>query len=113
MKKMDTDKLYYKIKDVSEMLDIPQTTLRFWEKEFPECSPRRSSTNIRYYTIADIEKLKIIRYLLKDEGLRIEAARERLRQSADNVSRRVEMISKLERVRDELQGMLSALTKRR
>ncbi|MDE7495282.1 MAG: MerR family transcriptional regulator, partial [Muribaculaceae bacterium] len=47
---MDTDKLYYKIKDVAEMLDIPATTLRYWEKEFPECSPRRSSTNIRYYT---------------------------------------------------------------
>ena len=110
---MDTDKLYYKIKDVAEMLDIPAKTLRYWEKEFPECSPRRSSTNIRYYTPADIEKLKIIRYLLKDEGLKIEAARERLRLSSDNVSRRVDMISKLEKVRSELENMLGALTKRR
>ena len=108
-----TEKLYYKIKDVAEMLDIPPSTLRFWEKEFPECSPRRSKTNIRYYTSADIEKLKIIRYLLKDEGLKIEAARERLRHSPDNVSHRVEMINKLEKVRGELENMLAALTKRR
>ncbi len=107
------DKLYYKIKDVAEMLDVPQSTLRFWEKEFPECAPRRSKTNIRYYTSDNIHKLKMIRYLIKDEGLRIEAARERLRVSSDNVSRRIEVIEKLEKVKSELEGMLAALVKRR
>ena len=59
------DKDYYKIKDVAELIGVPQSTLRYWEKEFPECSPRRSATNIRYYTPADIETLRIIHFLLK------------------------------------------------
>jgi len=44
------DKKYYKIKDVAEMLGIVPSTLRYWEQEFPECSPRRSASNQRYYT---------------------------------------------------------------
>lgn len=43
------DKKYYKIKDVSELLGVSASTLRYWEQEFPECRPRRSATNIRYY----------------------------------------------------------------
>ncbi|MBD5203547.1 MAG: MerR family transcriptional regulator [Bacteroidales bacterium] len=106
------EKIYYKIKDVAEMLDVQPSTLRFWEKEFPECAPRRSDKNIRYYTAANIERLKMIRYLVRDEGLRIEAARERLRLDSDNISRRIDVIEKLEKVKNELEEMLSALVKR-
>lgn len=108
-----TDKLYYRIRDVAEMLGVPPSTLRFWEKEFPEYAPRRSSGNTRYYTPADIEKFRMIHYLLKGEGLRIEAARERLASNSENISKRVEVITRLRRVRSELQEMLSALVKRR
>lgn len=56
---MDTEKpqlgkQYYKIKDVAEMLGVQQSTLRFWEKEFDCLNPRRSASNVRYYTPADI-----------------------------------------------------------
>ena len=37
-----TEKKYYKIKEVSEMLDIPISTLHFWERQFTVLSPRRS-----------------------------------------------------------------------
>ena len=32
----ELSKQYYKIKEVAEILDVPQSTLRFWEKEFQE-----------------------------------------------------------------------------
>lgn len=69
------DKKYYKIKDVSELLGVSASTLRYWEQEFPECRPRRSATNIRYYKPQDIETLKIIHYLVKIKGLKIDAVR--------------------------------------
>lgn len=112
MTEIASEKIYYKIGDVADMLDVLPSTLRFWEKEFPECAPRRSDKNIRFYSAANIEKLKMIRYLVKDEGLRIEAARERLRLNSDNVSRRLDVIEKLEKVKKELEGMLAALVKR-
>jgi len=107
------DKKYYKIKDVSEMLGIPTSSLRYWEKEFPECAPRRSATNIRYYTPQNIETIRMINYLLKVKGLKIDAAKEQMRTNRKNISKRVDIIESLTKTRDELQHLLSALTKRR
>ncbi len=107
------DKDYYKIKDVAELIGVPQSTLRYWEKEFPECSPRRSATNIRYYTPADIETLRIIHFLLKIRGLKLDAAREQLRVNRHNVSRRMEVIDRLGQVREELVNLRKALNIRK
>lgn len=112
---MDSDfsKKYYKIKDVAEMLDVPQSTLRFWEKEFPECAPSRNNHNIRRYTPANIETLRIIHFLLKVKGLKIDAAKEELRTNRSNISRRVEVIELLKATRDDLQHLLDSLDKRK
>lgn len=107
------DKKYYKIKDVADMLDIVPSTLRYWEQEFPECRPRRSATNQRYYTPENIECLRIIHYLLKVKGLRMDAAKEQLKLNRNNISKRMEIIETLTRTRDDLQEMLDALKKRR
>ena len=105
--------MFYKIRDVAEMLHVSPSTLRYWEQEFPDCAPRRSATNQRYYTPENIRTLEKIRFLVKEKGLRIEAAREELRTNASNVSRRFEAIKILEETRDELKEMLQALSKRR
>ena len=51
-------KKYYSIKEVSEMLDIPESTLRYWEKEFKEIKPKKNAKGIRHYTVDDIEQIK-------------------------------------------------------
>ena len=33
-------KLYYSIKEVAEMFDLNESTLRYWEQEFPSLKPR-------------------------------------------------------------------------
>lgn len=106
-------KKYYRIKDVADFIDVPQSTIRFWEKEFPQAAPMRSKGNVRYYTPENIRQLRIIKYLLKDRGMKIEAARQQLSGNAANISRRMEIIEKLEGVRSELQGLLDALKKRK
>lgn len=108
----DLDKSFYKIKDVSEMLGVPQSTLRFWEKEFPSCKPSRSQHNIRYYKPADIEQLRIIHYLVKVRGLKIEAAKEQLRVNKNNISKRIEVIDRLTDIRNRLEMLLKSMQKR-
>lgn len=103
------NKNYYKIKEVAEMLDVPQSTLRFWEKEFPIIKPTRSRSNIRYYKPADIETLRIIHYLIKTKGLKIDAAKAQLKSNRHNVSRRIEIIDRLIAVRNDLQNLYDAL----
>lgn len=110
---MDLTKTYYKIAEVAEFLDIPQTTLRYWESEFPEVKPMRTATNRRYYTPADIETLQIIRFLLKDRGMKIEAAKEQLHSNRHNVTRRIQLIETLHDVKGDLHSILASLEKRR
>lgn len=107
------DKNYYRIKDVAEMLNVSASTIRYWEKEFPEACPSRTSGNQRYYSPKNIKTLRIIHYLLKVKGLKIEAAREQLRENPENVSIRTEVISNLYNVRNELEMLLKALSKRK
>ena len=109
----DLTKKYYKIKDVAEIIGVSQPTLRYWESEFPDGKPFRSSTNLRYYTPDDIETLRIIYYLVKVRGLKIEAAKEQMRLNRTNITKRMDIIDKLLDVRDELTMMLKGLEKRR
>lgn len=108
----DLSKRYYKIKDASEIIGVSQSTLRYWESEFPEICPIRSPKNQRYYTPDDIETLRLIYYLVKIRGLKIESAKEQLRLNRANISKRMDIIGKLHDVRDELEMLLRALEKR-
>ena len=54
-------KLYYSIKEVAEMFDLPESTLRYWEQEFPFLKPKTSGpAKIRQYQEKDIEQIRLI-----------------------------------------------------
>ncbi|MDY3857507.1 MAG: MerR family transcriptional regulator [Muribaculaceae bacterium] len=107
------DKKYYRIREVSELIGVPASTLRFWETCFPEVAPARNDRGTRFYTPQNIEKLRMVHYLVKDRGLKIEAAREQLRVNQKGVAQRADAVERLRRVRDKLQYMLDALTHRK
>lgn len=109
----DLNKKYYRIGDVAEFLGIPQATLRYWEMEFPEVSPSRTPTGIRQYTPSDIETLRIIHYLIKIKGLKVEAAKAQIKINRDNISKKLKVINELYDIRSELEVMLKSLSKRR
>lgn len=108
-----TDKSYYKIREVSEMVGVPASTLRFWETQFAILKPRRNDKGTRYYTPADIESARMIRYLLHDKGLKIEAAQEQIKINRDGVTKKSEAIRRLTDVRDSLQSLIDSLHKLR
>ena len=107
------DKRFYKIKDVAEILGVNASTLRYWESEFPEITPTRSRSNQRYYTPDNIRDLRIIQYLVKVKGLRIDAAKQEFASNRKNISQRIKVTDLLTQTRDELKDMLAALNKRR
>lgn len=109
----DLGKKYYKIGDVADFLDVPETTIRYWEREFPEISPMRGGRNIRYYSPADIETLRIIHFLLKVKGLRIDAAKTQMQINRKNISKKLKVLDELQDIRSELEVMLKTLAKRR
>lgn len=72
---MTEGKLYYKIGEVAEMLNISTSMLRFWEGEFPNIKPKTDSAGKRIYTTDDIQKIRLVQYLLKDKKMTIEGAK--------------------------------------
>ena len=106
----DLDKKFYKISDVAEILGIPASTLRFWEKQFTIIKPRRNAKNIRFYTPQDIETIRKVYYLVKEKGLKLDAAQEQIRRNRANVDKRFEVIERLKGIRQELTDILLSAT---
>jgi DNA-binding transcriptional MerR regulator len=62
---------YRTIREVADSLDLPQHVLRFWETRFPQIRPLKRAGGRRYYRPDDIERLRIIKRLLYEEGYTI------------------------------------------
>src|SRR5271170_3002352 len=76
------DKLYFRIGEVSRLCRLPAYVLRFWETEFPQLKPVKSSTGQRMYRQRDVENVLHIKKLLYDEGFTIAGARQQLKDEA-------------------------------
>ena len=73
------EKLYFRIGEVSRLCHLPAYVLRFWETEFPQLKPVKSSTGQRMYRRKDVESVLRIKQLLYEEGFTIPGARQHLR----------------------------------
>jgi DNA-binding transcriptional MerR regulator len=112
------DKLYFRIGEVAELCDLPTYVLRFWETEFPQLRPTKSSTGQRMYRRRDVDNVLRIRKLLYEQGFTIAGARQHLREEARALTANQTALpfptrhtSELKRVRQglrEVLGMLSA-----
>lgn len=60
-------KLYYSISEVSKIIGEPAYILRYWEKELPILSPKKNRAGNRIYCERDIEILKTIKSLLREQ----------------------------------------------
>lgn len=102
--KKDKDlKLFYSIREVAQMFDVNDTLLRFWEREFPQISPKKVGRGVRQYTKDDIETIRVIYNLVKVRGLHLEAAREVLRKNKEGTVQVTEVVDRLRNIKAELQ----------
>ncbi len=108
---LNTEKKYYKIGEVSEILNLPITTLRYWEQEFTVIKPKRTRGGSRLYTNDDMEKIKMVWYLVKERGMKLQAAEQEIRQNRRNVSKRHEVIERLQTIKSDLQILADAFEK--
>ena len=93
-------KIYYSIGEVSEILREKQSTLRYWEKEFNELSPRRSSGGRRLYTERDVKLLKRIQHFLHEAKYSIEGARRCFKKKEPETDI-LERLEKIKRILEE------------
>lgn len=105
----ELDKKYYKIGDVAAILGIPMSTLRYWESQFTIIKPKRNAKNIRFYTPNDIETIRKVYYLVKEKGLKLDAAQEQIKVNRDGIDKRFEVVEKLKSIKADLQELQRAM----
>jgi len=113
------DKLYFRIGEVSRLCRLPSYVLRFWETEFPQLKPTKSSTGQRMYRKPDVENVLRIKQLLYEEGFTIAGARQHLRsegrkkQSALPFAHPGASLGQIRQVRQGLKEILGLLSGRK
>ena len=95
-------KLYYSIAEVADMFGVNPSLLRFWEKEFPQISPRTSGRGVRQYRKEDVETIGLIYHLVKEKGMTLPGARQRLKDNKETTIRNCEIVSRLKEIKEEL-----------
>jgi DNA-binding transcriptional MerR regulator len=99
-------KRYYSIREVAEMFGLNESTLRYWEQEFPYLRPKNSGpAKIRQYQEKDIEQIRLIHNLVKVRGFKLAAAKKIINSNRTGADRRAEVLTKLMDVRTELEAL--------
>jgi DNA-binding transcriptional MerR regulator len=112
------DKLYFRIGEVSRLCRLQAYVLRFWETEFPQLKPVKSSTGQRMYRRKDVDAVLRIKKLLYEEGFTIAGARQQLRSESKAEKNQaplpfpVQSSADLKRIRHGLQEILGLLVAR-
>jgi DNA-binding transcriptional MerR regulator len=113
------DKLYFRIGEVATLCRLPAYVLRFWESEFPQLKPVKSSTGQRMYRKRDVESVLRIKQLLYEQGFTISGARQQLRAETKSDKTQAAIpfpshsASEIQHIRQGLREILDMLSVRR
>ena len=111
-----SDQAYKTIGEVVEILDLKTRsgnktsthTIRYWEKEFKQIKPKILSGNRRYYNKSNIDLLKKIKFLLKEQGMTINGVKKILNKAHSN---HLDEISNKSIRTDNLRNKISNISK--
>ena len=88
------------------MFGVNESTLRYWETEFPYLKPKALSSNkVRQYSEKDIEQIRLIHNLVKVRGFKLAAAKKIINSNRDGADKKAEVLTRLMSVRDDLQAL--------
>jgi len=101
-KEKKVEKLYYSIGEVAEMFDVNTSLIRFWEKNFDIIKPHKNKKGNRFFTKEDIENLKLIHFLVKEQRLTLEGARKKLSENRQDTVHNYEVVDSLKKIKEML-----------
>ena len=102
----DDLKLYYSIGEAAQLLEVPASKIRFWDKEFPHLKPTKNSRGERRFTKDNIRQLQQINYLLKERGFTIEGARKEIASGKKQPEYKQAIIDALLQAKARLESLL-------
>jgi DNA-binding transcriptional MerR regulator len=102
-KEKKVEKLFYTIGEVAGILDVPVSTVRFWENEFDILKPRKNKKGNRLFMPEDLKNLRIIHHLVKEKGMTLAGAKKQLAEKWEETDYKFE-------VRESLTGIKELLS---
>lgn len=103
MKSFKQEKILYSIQEVAEKFQVKTSLLRYWEKEFDTIiCPYKSEKGTRQYREEDIEAIRLVYHLVKEKGLTLAGAKQKLNDNKENVIQTEEIVHRLKTIRSEL-----------
>ena len=103
------EKLFYSMGEVAEMFDVNASLIRHWESQFSVIRPKRNKKGNRLFSPQDVENLKLIYHLVKERGMTLPGARQRMKDNKEATLRNFEIVERLKSIREELIGMKESL----
>jgi DNA-binding transcriptional MerR regulator len=101
-------KLYYSIGEVSEMFNVSNSLIRYWEAEFSILRPSKNSKGDRRFMVKDIRNLEKIYTLVKERGFTLEGAKKELKKKKGG-NKSSEIVSKLKNIKNKMEILLKNL----
>ena len=95
-------KVYYSIGEVADMFHVNTSLIRFWEKEFDIIKPHKNKKGNRQFTKADIDNFHLIFHLVKEKGMTLKGAQQKLCEEKSETEANFEIVKRLQHVREEL-----------
>jgi DNA-binding transcriptional MerR regulator len=99
----DDKRIYYTMGEVAEMLDVNHSLLRYWESEFDVLRPTRNKKGNRLFTPEDLDKVKLIYHLVKEQGLKIAVAKKRIKEEVRSHRDDIALVDRLMYIRAQLE----------
>lgn len=88
------------------MFGVNESTLRYWETEFPYLKPKTSGpAKIRQYQQKDIDQIRLIHNLVKVRGFKLAAAKKIINANRNGADKKAEVLTKLIDVREQLYAL--------
>ncbi|MCQ2143763.1 MAG: MerR family transcriptional regulator [Bacteroidales bacterium] len=104
------EKIYYTIGEVAEILGESTSLVRFWANSFPRfIKPTRTTKGNRQFTPSDIEALKKIHFLVKENGMTLDGAAKRMAADAKGIEAPVQILDSLKDIRSQLAEIRKSL----
>ena len=103
-------KLLYTMGEVAQELGENTSAIRYWSNYFEQfVKPQRNAKGNRLYHPEDIDTLREIQYLVKNQGLTLEGTKQRLTEDRRSVEKRVKVLGWLKEIREDLIQVKKAL----
>jgi len=117
---VSSDRLYYRIGEVSRITGLKPHVLRYWESEFKVIKPYKAGSLQRLYRKKDLDIIQKIKKLLYEEGFTIAGAKKKIRdlERAENLQTKLRLVERrpdqrdhdlLDAIREELKGIRKML----